>query len=140
MVGQGGVELVDDASQLLQPVRRREDRDQGPVDGLERAVDHVVLLLEPVEDRAQGRVAAAQVREDRGVLERVVGRDQAAVGLAVGAEGPLVLPHGHLVDRTARGRRVQGAGRHLVDEVVDLAQLRPEVVVDVDEVPPRPRP
>ena len=50
-------------------------------------------------------VAAAQVREDAAVLERVVVRDRAAVGLAERPERPVVLADRHAVDERAHGGR-----------------------------------
>ena len=97
-------------------------------------MDHLVLLLEPVDDRYRVRVARAQVGEDPGVLEPVVTGDQPAVRLAVGAEGPVVLAHRHRVDRRARRAHREVAPHHLLDDVAHLGQLGPQVVVHVLEV------
>ena len=61
---------------MLQPLQRPRlvghQRHEGPVDVVEHVVDHLVLLLEPVDDRHRVGVAGPQVREDPGVLEGVV--------------------------------------------------------------------
>ena len=95
-----------------------------------------MLGLQPVDHRGQAGVGPAQVREDLGVLERVVGRDGPAVGGAVGAEGPVVLPHRHLADRGASHPGRQRALPDLPQDVAQLGQLTPQVVVDVDQVLP----
>ena len=74
----------------------------------------------------------AQVGEHAGVLDGVVGRDHPAVGLAVGAERPVVLPHRHRVDQRPGPAGVEAPGRDLVDQVEELRELGAQVVVDVD--------
>src|SRR6478735_2789399 len=138
VLGQRRPEPVDRAAEGRQPVGCGHHRDERAVDVLERAVDDVVLLLQPVQDGTEGRLALPQVREDRAVLDRVVGRDQAAVGLAVGAQCPLVLAHRQLVDDAPGPARVERAGLDLGDEVEQLAELGAQVVVHVDQVPAHP--
>ena len=87
------------------PSGSRHHGDQRPVDLVEHAGDHVVLLLEPVDDRHQRRRRGRAGAGTSTVLDRVVGRDHPAVGLAVGAERPVVLPHRHRVDQRPRARR-----------------------------------
>ena len=100
-VGEQGVgQQVDDVPQAVQGPRFVGDqRHERPVDVVEHVVDDLVLLLEPVDHRAGVGVLRSQVREDRGVLERVVTGDDAAVRLAVRPERPVVLAHRHGVDR-----------------------------------------
>ena len=78
--------------------------------------------------------APPQLREQRLVLEGVVHGDDPAVGLAVRAEGPVVLPHRHLVEVRPRGAGVDRARRDLVDQVADLVEFGAQVVVDLDQL------
>ena len=113
----------------------RDERDERPIDPLEQVGDHLVLLLEPVDHGSQLRVAASQVGEDAAVLERVVVGDDAAVGLAEGAERPVVLADRHPVDERADRARVGRPARDLLDQVAQAGQLGAKGVVDVDQVP-----
>ena len=97
-------------------------------------MDDPLLGPQSVDDPSQPPAAMAQVRKHRLVFDGVVHGHHPAVGLAVGAEGPVVLPHGHLVDGRAGRAGVQSARRHLVDQVVDLVQFAAQVIVDVDQV------
>ena len=116
------------------PLLVSDQRDEGAVDVVEDVVDDLVLLLEPRHDRRRVGVVPPQVREDRGVLEAVVPGDDPAVGLTVGAEAPVVLPHGHVVDGRPRRAGREVAAHHLVDDVAQLGELAAQVVVHVDEV------
>src|SRR5262249_60390223 len=53
---------------------------------------------------------------------------------AVRAEGPIVLPDGHLVDRRPRRSGVGRAVADLADELADPGEFRAEMVVDLYEV------
>src|SRR5256884_1559856 len=69
------------------------------VDVVQHLMDDLVLVGQPVDHRLQAHLPCPQVREDRLVLEHVVpGHEPAVIG-AVRAERPVILPHGHLVDR-----------------------------------------
>jgi len=76
-------------------------------------VDHQVLLLQAVDHRLEGGIAAPQVREDLCVLEGVVAVHHGAVAGAEGAEGPVVLAERHLVEPGARVPRPHRALLHL---------------------------
>ena len=75
-----------------------DERDQGTVHLLDHVVDHEVLLYQPLDHRLQPWVGPTQGRQQAVVLDGVVGGHQPAVGLAVCAQGPVVLPHRHRVD------------------------------------------
>lgn len=74
---------------------------------IENVGNHVMLLLEPIDDRNQLRVASLQMWEHAAVLERVVPGDEPAVLRTVGAERPVVLADRHLVDERARVTGIQ---------------------------------
>src|SRR5689334_14506706 len=76
--------------------------DEGLVHALDNLVDDYVFMLEPVDHRNQTGVGLAQVREDRPVLQAVMRSDHAAIGSAVSAERPVVLPQRHLLEHGAR--------------------------------------
>ena len=97
--------------------------DERLVDGLDRVVDDQVLLGEPVDHRLEVAVLAAQVREDRVVLERVVLGDDAAVAAAEGTQGPVVLAQRHLVQGRAGVAGAEAAVADLADHVAQLGQL-----------------
>src|SRR5690348_408131 len=60
--------------------------------------------------------------------------DEAAVGLAVRAEGPVVLSHGHRVDRRTRRTDTERPCGDLLDQIAHLLELSPQMVVYVDQV------
>src|SRR5215813_8664077 len=113
LVGEVGEQRVgEDVHRLLEPGEVSgvaQVIHQCLVDVAKHLVDDLVLVGQPVDHRAQARLARAQVREDRLVLEHVVPGHEPAVGGAVRAEGPIVLPDGHLADRRPRLAGVGGA-------------------------------
>ncbi len=111
----------------------QEVLDQRAVDGLDRVVDDVVLLGQAIDDRLHAGVAA-QVREDRVVLERVVRGHDAAVARAERAQRPVVLAQRHLVEHRARVAGAERAVLDLRDQVAQLVELCAQHVVDVDQV------
>ena len=70
---------------LRSRVRRRDLVDEGAIDRLDRVVDDEVLVLQPLDHRAEPGLAAHEMREDRVVLEPVVLGDDAAVAGAQNA-------------------------------------------------------
>jgi hypothetical protein len=110
-----------------------DEGDERPVEMVEKFGDDLVLFLETIEDRTDA-VDTTQVRKDADVLQGVVAGDDPAVLLAVGAEGPVVLPQRHPVDRRPRRADRSTAVRDLLDDVAKAGELGAERVVDVDEV------
>src|SRR4029453_14383655 len=56
------------------------------------------------------------------------------VGLAVRAESPVVLSHGHRVDVRPSLSDAERPCGHLLDQVADLLELRAQMVVYVDQM------
>jgi len=85
---------------LAESLQGVDDRLKGPIpvvlreavgggfDGLEIVRDAPVVGLEPVDDRVDGGVGVAQLREEVGVLRVVVAVHEAAVALAVDLQPP----------------------------------------------------
>jgi hypothetical protein len=93
------------------------------IDLVEYLVDGLVFLAESVEHRAELGIAGTEVGKDRLVVDAVVCSGHPAVGRAVGAECPVVLPQGHLVDRRTGATGLDRAVTDLVDEIAQPAQL-----------------
>src|SRR6266536_565640 len=138
LVGEMGEQGVgEDVHRPLEPGEVRgvaQMIDQCLVDVVQHLMDDLVLVGQPVDHRAEARFACAQMREDRLVFEHVVPPHEPAVGGAVRAEGPIVLPDCHLTDRGPCAARVGGALADLADEIADAGQLSPQMVMDLDEV------
>ena len=84
-------EEVDRRLEAVEVGRPRDVVDEGAIDRLDRVVDDEVLVLQPLDHRAEPGLAAHEMREDRVVLEPVVLGDDAAVARAERAERPVVL-------------------------------------------------
>src|SRR5215813_11666620 len=138
LVGEVGEQRVgEDVHRLLEPGEISgvaQVIHERLVDVAEHLVDDLVFVGKPVDHRAQACLARAQVREDRLVFEHVVPSHEPAVRGAVRAEGPIVLPDGHLVDRRPRRSGVGRAVTDLADELADPGEFRAEMVVDLYEV------
>ncbi len=131
-------EQVERQLQSAEILWRADEIDQRPVHALEHIVNHVVLLLQPVDHRGETGVRPAQMRVDLGVFERMALGHGPAVGRAVGPERPVVLPHGHLIDHRPGRARADSSRLHLLDDVPKLIQVQSQVIMDVDQVlPPR---
>ena len=108
--------------------------DQSLVDIVQHVMDDLVLVGQPVDHRAEARFACAQMWEDRLVFQYVVPRHEPAVGGAVRAEGPVVVPDGHLADRGPCAASVGRTLADLADEIADAGQFRAQMIMDLDEV------
>jgi hypothetical protein len=126
---EGASQAIDGPIGVLQAGLVLDHGHQGRVDLGDQAGDGLVLAGEAVEDGADGWVAPAQVAEQVGVLDGVMRRDHPAVGGAERAEGPVVLPHGHLVQVRPGPVRPGPAGGDLAHDLAELVELLPQVLV-----------
>ena len=129
-----GRQDIDRLVDLRKISRALHQVDQSAVDVLHDLVDGHVLGFEPVYDRRQARVGLAQMREDGPVFKSVVTSDDRAVGSAVRAERPVVLPHRHLADRLAGVTDPEGALLDLAEKFAYLAEFAPQVITHLRQV------
>lgn len=128
--------------QLRQGLDELEAADAGGIGGhavghggdpLGEVVDGQVVLLQAVDHAFEGGILATDHGEEVGILERVVGVDEAAVVEATEPEPPeraVGLQGPELGDDGLRGK----AGANLVGEAADDREVAPQVGMDGEQL------